>query len=188
MSFLIPGHPNITAFARNWGWFLLWGIALIVLGALAICYTTFSTLLSVIMLGVVISVGGVFIIIDTFSFWWRKWSGFFLHLLMGILYLVVGYMLIYGPVAASVSITLILAIFYIVLGVFRIVTSLSLRTPRWGWNLFNGIIALLLGLLIFEQWPMSGLYIIGLFVGIDLLFTGWAYVMAGLGARALMKS
>lgn len=188
MSFAIRmGDQDLSAFSKHWGWFLIWGIALEILGVMAISYAALTTLLSVIFLGVLISIGGVLIVIDTFTFWWRHWRGFFLHLLIGALYLFVGYMLIYGPIWASISITLMLAIFYIILGVFRIISALSFKMLRSGWTLFNGIIGLLLGILILAQWPASGLFIIGLFVGIDLLFCGWAYIMAALGGRAMMK-
>ena len=178
-------NPYHAAFNQNKHGFLAWGIALVILGLLAIFYSTFTTLLSIVVLGFVIFVAGAFIIVDTFSFWWGKWTGFFLHLLMGILYLAAGLMLINSPVMGSISITLLLAILYIIVGFFRIVYSMSMRMPRYGWSLFNGIITLLLGILILAQWPMTGLFIIGLFIGIDLVFCGWAYIMSAMAARSL---
>lgn len=178
----------LAAFVNNWCWFLLWGILLLILGIIAISYTTATTILSVIVLGVLLLLGGIILIVDSFSFWWGKWGGFFWHLLMGILYLIVGILFIKSPLWASMSLTLMLAILFIIVGLFRIIYSLSVRLPRWGWTLFNGIITLILGVLIYAQWPVSGLYIIGLFVGIDLIFAGWAYIMISLGARSLMKS
>lgn len=171
------------AYNKFWRSFMVWGIVLVILGALAVAYSTFTTLLSVVTLGFFILIAGVCVLLDTFTFWWRKWSGFFLHLIMGILYLGVGYMLISGPVWASISLTLLIAIFYIALGITRILYSTTHRLKMWGWTLTNGIIALILGLLILMQWPVSGLYIIGLFIGIDLIFAGWAYIMIGLSAR-----
>lgn len=176
-----------AAFGSNWGWFLLWGIALIALGIFAISYATVTTLISVVLLGIVLTAVGVVMIIDTFTFWWRIWSGFFVHLVMALLYLSVGIMLIKGPVSSSISLTLLLAILYIVLGAFRIVYSLTFQLPRQGWRLFNGIITLLLGILILKAWPSSGLFIIGLFIGIDLLVAGWVYVMGAFAARSLAQ-
>lgn len=178
----------LAAFANNWCWFLLWGILLLVLGIIAISYTTATTILSVIFLGVLLLLGGIILIVDSFSFWWGKWGGFFWHLIMGILYVIVGILFVKNPLWASVSLTLMLAILFIIVGLFRIIYSSSIRLPRWGWTLFNGIITFILGILIYAQWPVSGLYIIGLFVGIDLIFAGWAYIMISLGARSLMKS
>jgi uncharacterized membrane protein HdeD (DUF308 family) len=102
---------------------------------------------------------------------------------MGILYVVMGAMLIYSPILGSISLTLLLGIFYLMIGMFRLGYSWSMKSPRWGWNLFNGILCLLIGVLILASWPGSSLFIIGLFVGIDLVFAGWAYVMAALAAR-----
>lgn len=178
----------LAAFAKHWCWFLLWGILLLVLGIIAISYTTATTILSVIFLGVLLLLGGIILIVDSFSFWWGKWGGFFWHLIMGILYVIVGILFVKNPLWASVSLTLMLAILFIIVGLFRIIYSSSIRLPRWGWTLFNGIITFILGILIYAQWPVSGLYIIGLFVGIDLIFAGWAYIMISLGARSLMKS
>ena len=79
--------------------------------------------------------------------------------------------------------TLIIAIFLIISGIFRIVSALSERFTGWGWVLLNGGVSLLLGLLIYKQWPLSGLWVIGLFVGIDLIFNGWAWIMLSLAMR-----
>lgn len=177
----------LADFSKNRGWFLVWGFLLVVLGIIAISATTLTTVFSVIFLGFLLGIGGVVIVIDTFTFWRRKWSGFFLHLLLGILYIIVGVMLVKSPILASVSLTLFLGIFYLVIGAFRIIYSLATRLPRWGWGLFNAIISLLLGILILASWPQSGLFVIGLFVGIDLLFTGWTYIMASFAARSLAK-
>ena len=175
----------LTAFSKNWCWFLGWGVLLVVLGVLALSFSVLTTMLSVILLGCIIFAAGVFVIMDAFSFWWGKGGGFFLHLLIGILYLSVGFIMFKGPVGASISITFLLAVFYIMLGFLRIIYSLSLRMPQWGWGLFNGIVALVLGVLVLSQWPESSLFIIGLFIGIDLIVSGWTYIMAALAARSL---
>lgn len=189
MSYLFSDNQfNRLAFGKNWGWFLIWGILLVILGALAITATTLTTLISVVFLGFVILITGIVVIIDSFTFWWRKGSGFFFHIIMGILYFAVGVMLIKSPLAGSLSITFLLGILYTVVGIFRLLSSMSLRSPQWGWIFFNGIITLLLGILILSSWPESSLFIIGLFVGIDLLFTGWAYIMSAFAARSLMNN
>lgn len=177
----------LTAFSKNWGWFFIWGLLLLILGVVAISAATLTTILSVLFLGFLLLISGIVIIIDTFSFWWHKWSGFILHLILGILYVAVGVMLIKSPLSASISLTLLLGAFYLTIGIFRIIYSLSVRVPRWGWSFFNAIISLLLGILILSSWPQSSLFIIGLFVGIDLIFTGWVYIMAALAARSLTK-
>ena len=176
-----------SVFAQNWGKFLLWGVALVILGMLAISAAVFTTMLTVVLLGVIVLCAGAIIIVDAWTFWRGKVSGFLLHSFMGMLYLIVGFMLIRNPLEGSVSITLILGVFYMVLGGFRIIYALTHRAPRWGLNLLNGVVSFVLGGLILANWPFSSLYIIGLFVGIDLLFCGWVYMMSALAARAQIR-
>jgi len=185
---IILGFSNqhLPAFNNNWRRFLASGITLIILGALAISAATFATLVSVVVLGFLVFLGGIIMMADTFTFWRRKGSGFFLHLFFSLLYLAVGATLVINPVQGSISLTLLLGIFYIVVGAFRTALAPTLRTPQWGWAWFNGLITLLLGILIITSWPGSSLFIIGLFVGIDLVFCGLAYVMAALSARRSM--
>lgn len=171
------------AVSKHKNWFLILGIALVVLGILAISVSALTTLISVVFIGVMLAIGGVVVIFDTFKFWWGKWSGFFFYLIMGMLYLTVGAMLIRNPILGAVSLTFLLGLFYTGLGIFRIVVSLSLRVPMWGWSFFSGILATFLGILILTNWPKSSLIIIGLFVGIDLLFVGWPYIMLAFSVR-----
>lgn len=178
-------NQDLSAFGKNWLWFFIWGIVLIALGALAISASTLTTMISVVFLGVLILLSGVVILLDTFSFWRRNKGSFFLHLCMSLLYLFVGVTLIKDPVAGSYSLTFLLGLLYTIVGIFRLVFSSSVRLPRWGWHFFNGIVTLLLGILILSNWPESSLFIIGLFVGIDLLFCGFAYVMAALTAKSM---
>lgn len=173
------------AFGNNWRRFLLLGILISILGLVVIAAAEFTTLLSVVFLGFVIFLSGLVIATDTFTFWRGKWTGFLLHFILAVLYLLVGITLIAHPVAGAISLTLILGIFYIITGVMRIGFTSLLQTPHWGWGWLNGLITLILGILILNSWPVSSLFIIGLFVGIDLFFCGWTYIMAALAARKL---
>ncbi len=186
MQFLrFPDH-HLPAFGKNWRLFLLWGIALMILGCVAISTAAFTTMLSVVLLGFFIFFSGSIMALDTFTFWWNKWSGFFLHAILALLYIAAGLMLINNPVEGSISITFLLGIFYTVAGIFRIGFATSLQAPKWKWSFLNGIITLVLGILILNSWPDSSLFIIGLFVGIDLFFVGWVYVMGALAAHNVM--
>lgn len=176
-----------TAFGKNWLWFLLWGIGMMALGIVAVGASYYTTLISVVALGFLIFFAGSLALIDTVTFWWGKWGGFFWHLIGALIYLAVGAVLINSPVEGAISITLILGIFYIFIGAFRMAASFSMQLPRWKWSLFNGIISFILGILIINNWPASSLFIIGLFVGIDLFFWGWAYMMAALYAKSISR-
>jgi uncharacterized membrane protein HdeD (DUF308 family) len=87
--------------------------------------------------------------------------------------------------ASALTLTLILAVFFMVSGAFRILVALLMRFPEWRWLLLNGLITLLLGLLIWKQWPLSGLWVIGLFIGFELIYTGVSWVLLSLAARRL---
>lgn len=176
------------ALSANWGWFFVWGLALIILGTFAITYASVTTVVSVVMLGIVLTIFGGVAILDSFQFWWRVWGSFFFHLIQGILYLVAGIMLIKGPIVGSISLTLFFAILFVAVGVIRMINSLVFHLPGRWWRFFNGLLSLVLGILILKQWPMSGLFIIGLFIGIDLLIAGWVYIMAAFSARSLTKA
>lgn len=185
----IPPDPGLFAknFAsveqlrRQWNWYLIFGIIMIILGVLAIGASTTVTMASMVFLGALLLIGGIVQI--GYAFTVTKWSGFFLSLFAGILYAVVGFMLIAHPTASALSLTLLLAAFYIVGGLFRIIGSLATRFDHWGWALLSGVVTLVLGLLIWGGWPETGLWVFGLFIGIDLIVYGWFWVMLALAAR-----
>ena len=177
---------NFTALPllrERWGWFLGLGILFIILGFLAIGASTLVTIASVIFLGSLLLIGGV--VQTAYTFGIRDWSGFFLSLLSGILYGVVGFFMIFHPAASAVSLTLLIAAFYIIGGIFRTISAASMRFEHWGWALFSGLIKLALGMLILFGWPDTGLWVIGLFIGIDLIFYGWFWVLLSLTARTM---
>ena len=87
------------------------------------------------------------------------------------------------PDKAALTLTLLLAAFLMAGGVIRIAAAVSLQFPNWGWQVVSGALNLLLGILIWAQWPVSGLWVIGLFVGIEMIFNGWTWVMLALTLR-----
>jgi uncharacterized membrane protein HdeD (DUF308 family) len=180
-SFSNTNLGDIQELQQHWVWLLGLGIISIILGAIALSSSVLFTMASVIFFGWILLVVGVLEVAH--GFWQRRWGGVFLHLLNGILSVVVGVLMIGNPAASALILTLLLAMFFMVAGLFRISAALVMRFPRWGWRLLNGIVTLLLGILIWAQWPLSGLWVIGLFVGVDLIFSGWASVMLSLAAR-----
>lgn len=115
----------------------------------------------------------------------KKWSGFFIDLLTGLLYAVVGFLIVGNPGATAVTLTLLIAMFLIFGGIFRVVVAFVVRYHNWGWLVLHGVVNLFLGIAIWRQWPLSGLWVIGLFIGIDMIFNGWSLVMLGLTAKNL---
>ena len=170
-----------TSVRKNWGWFLALGIVQIVAGMLAVAFAVTATLASVVTLGILllIAAGAQ----TAAAIWARGWGGFFLSLLIGVLYAVTGFLTLQHPLLAAEGLTLMLAAAFIVGGVFRITIALVERFPSWGWVLLNGAITVLLGIAIWQQWPESGLWVLGLFVGIDLIVNGVTWSVLAVGVR-----
>jgi uncharacterized membrane protein HdeD (DUF308 family) len=166
---------------RNWGWFLALGILEIILGTIAIGASVVATFVTVVFFGWLLLIGGGLSAVH--AFWRKQWRGFFLDLATGILYIVAGFFMVAEPAAAAVSLTLLIAMFLLIGGIFRIVVALTGHLEHWGWVLLNGVITAGLGILIWRQWPISGLWVIGLFVGIEMLLYGWSLVMLSLVAK-----
>ncbi len=174
---------DIQGLQKDWGWLLALGIISIILGFLALGSSAFFTLASMIFFGWILLIIGIMELVH--SYWQRHWGGFFLYLLNGIFAVVAGLIMICNPVGSAVILTLLLAMFFMVAGLFRTIASLAMRFPSWEWRLFDGIITLLLGALLWAQWPFSGVWAIGMFIGIYLIFSGWSSVMLALAARNL---
>jgi uncharacterized membrane protein HdeD (DUF308 family) len=175
------GH-ELHALRSQWWCFLAMGIALMILGCVGIVAPLVATFTTVMLFGFLLIAAGITQIVT--SFWAGKWTGILLHLLIGILYTVVGFMISDAPVENAILLTKLIAIFLMVTGLFNIVAALLNRFPRWGWVLLNGCVTLLMGLLINRQWPTSGLWVIGLFIGIEMIFNGFAWIMLGIGLRS----
>jgi uncharacterized membrane protein HdeD (DUF308 family) len=166
---------------RSWGWFLVLGILEIILGTIAIGSTFIATLATVVFFGWLLLIGGILSAVH--AFWRKRWRGFFLDLIIGVLYVVAGFFMVEEPLAAAASLTLLIAAFLIMGGIFRIVVALTGHLEHWGWVLLNGVITLALGIMIWRQWPSSATWVIGLFIGIELIFYGWSLVMLSMIAK-----
>jgi uncharacterized membrane protein HdeD (DUF308 family) len=175
---------QLPTLGQHWGWMLVWGLIITLLGVAAIYFSVVTTLISVVFIGALIFAGGIVLFIDAFKYWSGYIGSFIWHLVIAVLYIVVGIMLLQNPVSGSISLTLLLGLFYVFLGIARIVYSTSTRISQWQWSLIGGVIALFLGILILVNWPAGSLVIIGLFVGIDLVFCGWTYMLIALSNRS----
>lgn len=157
---------------RSWGWFLVFGILLMMLGVLCVGKAQTATTFSILVLGWILAISGVFWLVN--SFFAFSWHGFFLYLLNGIIRGVAGYLLIRHPDAGAEGVTMLLAILFIVGGLFRAIGSSVIQFPRWGWMMFAGLVSVALGIYLLMTWPTASIYFFGVAIGIDLIFDGTA--------------
>ena len=170
----------------SWLWFFLLGTLLILGGTTAIVFPAITSLAAITVLGVILLVGGIATVIS--AFWAGKWSGMVVQLLVGFLYIGGGIVVTNHPLITTVMMTVFIAVTFMVLGAFRVVTSMVVRFPYWGWALLNGTITFLAGLVIYrqlEQLPANALWVIGLLVGLEMLLNGWTWIMLATALRQL---
>ena len=168
---------------HKWGWFLALGIALIVLGVIALGMIPIATLATVMVFGWLLVFSGIVEAVHGFQV--HKWSGMFLHLAGGVLGVLIGLLIVTHPVAGALAWTLLFASFFTVVGLFRLVAAVRLKFPNWGWAAFDGVITLLLGVLLVAGWPWSGLWFLGFAVGVSLILRGFSALMLGLTIRSM---
>jgi uncharacterized membrane protein HdeD (DUF308 family) len=181
--YLAPNSSELDRLRSRWLWAVVLGVLLILGGLLAISYPTDSTSAAVTVFGVVLLTAGILQVVS--AFWASAWGGFFVHLLGGLLAIFVGVIFVERPLISAVEWTLVLAFFFVAGGLIRTVAAVCLRYTAWGWSFLNGMVTLVLGVLIWRGWPGTGLWVIGTLVGIELIFSGWSWVMLGLAARAV---
>jgi uncharacterized membrane protein HdeD (DUF308 family) len=181
MARFVPGTGGLKEFVDSWRWFLALGILTILLGTLATGSSLTSSFFSMIFIGwlLIIAAALVGLLYVVVGFKVQMGRAFPASSL------VVGFMLVANPSASALTVKLLITIFFLISGTFRIAASLAMRFLRWGWVLFNGIASLVLGILVLRQWPAPGFRIMGLFIGVDFILSGWSWVMLSLAARRL---
>ncbi len=178
-----PGVVELERLQQSWGLLLGMGVALIVLGIAVIDEPFVAAWAMFQVLGVLLVLGGIFQVAG--SIWGRQWRGSFLPLLTGVVYLTLGVFMIARTDEATAAFTLLIAGCLLVGGVFRVVVAASQRFDGWGWVLVNGAVSVVLGAAIWKHWPSSADWVIGVFIGIEMLFSGWSLVMLALRLRSL---
>ncbi|GGF76888.1 hypothetical protein GCM10007301_40990 [Azorhizobium oxalatiphilum] len=173
---------TLTAMRAAWGWFVALGLVFILLGLVALGHLVASTFATALYVGAMILVGGVVQVIHAFRV--RDWGRFTVWLLCGLLYVVAGGLVMAQPLLAAGIITLMIGVACVINGVFRIAAGFGARGEAgWGWIVFSGATTLLLGAVIIAGWPVNGLTILGLLLGVDLVVNGIATLLFGLALR-----
>ena len=159
---------------KSWGWFLVFGILLTVLGVVCVGKAQTATTFSILTLGWVLMISGVVWLVN--SFYAFSWQGFFMYLLNALIRGATGYLLIRHPDAGAQGVTMVLAALLIVGGLFRGIGASVIQFPRWGWTVFSGVVSFGLGVYLLATWPMASTYFVGMVIGIDLIFDGASLV------------
>lgn len=171
--------PRLTT--TSWWGALLLGLVFIAAGIFILGDVALATVISAVVIGFALLVAGVSEVAHAFSA--PRWRGFALRLLIGVLYGICGVALIADPLVASVVLTLVFALALIVSGFMRIFQSFQ----YWRWAgsllLLSGLVGILAGFVILAKWPVSGLWVLGTLVGIDLLLHGVWWIALGLQIR-----
>jgi uncharacterized membrane protein HdeD (DUF308 family) len=167
---------------QYWGWFLAFGIGVLLLGIVAVVRSVTATIASMLFFGWLLVLACAIEIAQAVMV--GHWAGFFQHLLAAVLFGVTGFLMVTRPVVSAEVATIFMAMFFLIGGLFQLLGSLVVHLPGWGWQVLDAVITIVLGLLVLAQWPASGLWVIGLFVGIDLMFYGLTWIALALGLRA----
>jgi uncharacterized membrane protein HdeD (DUF308 family) len=162
------------------------GIIMLVCGILSIVSPFIAGLSVTVVVGALLLISGISQCFLAFQ------AGAFgkglLIFIMGALTVVVGGYLVGQPVSGLAAITIFLAAYFVVTGIFELIGAFQIRgADGWGWMLFNAIITLVLGVMIWQQFPVSGIWAVGTLFGVKMIFSGWALFLIGRGVRGKAK-
>jgi uncharacterized membrane protein HdeD (DUF308 family) len=167
---------------EHWGWFLALGIVFIVGGVFAIAMPFVAGLAVTVIFAVVLAWIGIVQVIQAFSV--KSWGGFAWQLIIGLIMLAGGIAIWIDPIVGALTLTIVVAAVFIAKGIFQVILGFQMRPHNgWGWLLTAGILAILVGLIIWLSWPVSTEWALGTLAGISLIFSGWAYVMMAMIGR-----
>jgi uncharacterized membrane protein HdeD (DUF308 family) len=168
---------------HHWGWFLAFGIVLLLLGIAAIVRSVTATVASMYFFGWLLVLASIFQFVSAFMV--GNWAGFFLHLLIAILFAITGILMLTRPLISAEAVTLVMSMFFLIAGLYQLIASLWAHLPGWGWQALSGVVTSVLGVLVLAGWPVTGLWVIGLFLGIELIFYGWAWIALAIGLHKM---
>ncbi|MDI7861354.1 HdeD family acid-resistance protein [Rhizobiaceae bacterium n13] len=175
-------RTELGGLSGKWGWFVVLGLVLLVFGFIALANLFTATVVSVYYIGLLMLLGGVVELAHAFQV--KGWRNVLSWALSGVLYTIAGICAFINPVLASAVLTLLLAMALLVSGLLRIWAGFKTKpTTGWGWIVFGGTITALLGLVVAVGWPVNSLWMLGLFLAVDLIMQGWTLVLFGWGIK-----
>ncbi|MER5277203.1 DUF308 domain-containing protein [Streptomyces sp. NPDC002809] len=170
---------------RSFSGLALLGVLLVVAGLVGLVYTGVATLTSMILFGWLLLIGGMVGLLHAIQS--RGTSYFWLGVVVAALNIAAGVVVIRHPHGTAEALTMFAALLFLTGGVFRLVGSVVVRGPQFGWTLLQGAFGLLLGLLVLFDWPHSSLYVLGCFFSLALLFDGLGLIAVGVGGRRIVS-
>lgn len=171
--------------SRSFSGLALLGAVLVVAGLVGLVYTGVATLTSMILFGWLLLIGGLVGLLHAVQS--RGTSYFWLGVVVAALNIAAGVVVIRHPHGTAEALTMFAALLFLTGGVFRLVGSVVVRGPQFGWTLLQGAFGLLLGLLVLFDWPHSSLYVLGCFFSLALLFDGLGLIAIGVGGRRIVS-
>ncbi|MBN9070769.1 MAG: DUF308 domain-containing protein [Rhizobiales bacterium] len=173
---------QISRLKASWGWIAALGAISLIGGILALIDPFAATLAAVLLAGWTFLIFGVLQIVHSFGV--RDWPGFLWALLFGVLTLLLGIALVANPIAGALSLTVIVATLFIVIGVVKVMYAFAWRPASgWGWAALSGAISILLGIMIFAGYPASAASILGILLAVDLISNGISLLLIAFGLR-----
>jgi uncharacterized membrane protein HdeD (DUF308 family) len=168
-------------------WFIIYGILLLLLGIFAILVPGVATLAVGLTVGWLLLFGGAFGLVAVISSG-RSAPGFWWNLITAIICILAGLSLLTRPLAATLTLTILLAAYLFASGIAHVIQAIQYRKEipsAWVWMLISGLVDIILGLIIVSGLPGTAIWVLGLLVGINLVMTGIAVTIAAVGVRRM---
>ncbi|HLG83549.1 MAG TPA: HdeD family acid-resistance protein [Bradyrhizobium sp.] len=177
-----PNATDTAPLRAGSGWIIALGVVYVIAGFIALGSVMMATVASVFVVGVMMIIAGVAEVFNAFQI--KSWGKFLVWALLGVLYIIAGFFAFENPLLAAALLTLVLGASLVASGLVRIFLAFSMkRESPWIWVALSGVITLLLGGIILAHWPVSSVYTLGIFLGIDLIFAGTGWIGLGFGLR-----
>jgi uncharacterized membrane protein HdeD (DUF308 family) len=179
----MPDREAVQPLRSKSGWIVALGVIYVIAGLIALSSVVFATKVTVFVVGIMMLISGIAEVINAFQF--KSWGKFLFWLLLGLLYIVAGFVTFENPLLAAAILTLMLGVALVVSGVMRIILAFSMREEIWWTSLvLSGVVTLLLGIIILAHWPVSSLFVLGVLLGVDLLIIGIGWIFVGFGLKS----
>ncbi len=173
---------QLAPLRAKWGWIVALGAVYLIAGLIALGSVVYATVATVYVVGIMMIIAGVAEVFSAFQV--QSWGRFIFWILLGALYIVAGFLAFDNPLLTAVWLTLFLGAALFASGIVRIFLGFNMKAGSpWIWIVVSGLITLLLGVIILAHWPVSSLWTLGIFLGVDLVFAGAGWIGLGLGFR-----